>query len=164
MKKLNEAIAELNLREFSENGISIRPICDDYDLWYVVVECKLAPGQEEFVNPAGFTIGRAYLNPGDNVPCIIWKDGQWIGYMVLRMWHDGTGTSWSYYLDRRQQGMGYGISAAKSAVRILKGAVPDLPVKLAVEKCNDKARRLYASLGFRRTDEMDGDDLIFVLE
>jgi hypothetical protein len=60
--------------------------------------------------------------------------------------------------------MGYGISAAKSAVRILKGAVPDLPVKLAVETCNDKARRLYASLGFRRTDEMDGDDLIFVLE
>lgn len=33
MKKLNEAIAELNLREFSENGISIRPIYDDYDLW-----------------------------------------------------------------------------------------------------------------------------------
>ena len=145
-------------------GISIAPIRDDYDLWFATVECTLAPGQEDFVNPAGFSIGRAYLQPDRNIPCIIWQGSTRIGYIVLRKWVGSEATSWSYYLDRDFQGQGYGKTAARLAVKILKTAMPELPVKLSAEKDNTKAHRLYESVGFLRTGETDGDDLVFRYE
>ena len=96
-------------------GLTIREVRDDGDLWFATAECALAPGQEELVNPAGFDIGRAYLNPADNVPCVIClEDGTRIGFIVFRMWlAAGTAYSWGYHLDRNWQGRGYGERAAR---------------------------------------------------
>ena len=69
--------------------------------------------------------------------------------------------SWSYFLDVRQQGRGYGKRAAQLALRLLRLADPDMPVKLAVEAANTRAQRLYRSLGFRQLPERDGDDLVY---
>ena len=117
------------------------------------------------MNPAGFSIGRAYLTPGDHVPCVICKrDGEKIGYIALRTWlgQDGV-SSWSYYLDRRFLGLWYGKEAARLAVTILKAVDPQMPIKLSTEADNIKAQRLYTSIGFVKSEEMDGDDLVFVL-
>ena len=162
-KTLRQKVANLSFDDFSLNGISIRPIRDDYDLWYAVVECQLAPGQEEYVNPAGFSIGRAYLHPESNLPCLIWKDKTRIGYIVLREWAEGIANSWSYYLDEAYQKKGYGRTSAQLAVQILKTADPDTPIKLSAEPANTKAHRLYTSIGFRHNGETDGDDLVFEL-
>lgn len=150
---------------FCGGRVSIRPIADDDDLWYAVVECHLLPGQEDFVNPAGFSIGRAYLHPEDHYPCVILDGrGERIGYIVLREWlGDGEAYSWSYYLDGDSQGRGYGKAAAELAVKLLKAAAPDASIKLSTEQDNVRAQKLYQSVGFRLSDEMDGDDLVFVL-
>lgn len=150
---------------FHGGRVSIRPIADDDDLWYAVVECRLLPGQEDFVNPAGFSIGRAYLRPEENYPCVILDErGERIGYIVLREWiGDSEAYSWSYYLDRDSQGRGCGKAAAELAVKLLKAAAPDVPVKLSTEQDNVKAQRLYQSVGFHLSDELDGDDPVFVL-
>lgn len=150
---------------WSSERLSIRPIENDDDLWYAVVECRLTPEQEDYVNPAGFSIGRAYLAPGSNVPCVICKkDGERIGYIVFRTWlGEGDGFNWSYYLDKDSQGLGYGKEAARLAVAILKGANPQMPIKLSTEVANTKAQRLYESIGFVKSEEMDGDDLVFIL-
>lgn len=161
---LNAKIHALPDNVFSLEGIRISPIRDDYDLWYATVECHLAPGQEDFVNPAGFSIGRAYLHPEDHVPCIIWNGIRRIGFIVLRKWASNNATSWSYYLDAQYQGKGFGKSAARLAVQILKSAAPEQPIKLSTEKGNEKAQHLYRSVGFVLTDEIDGDDLVFIYE
>ena len=161
---LKERIEALPDSAFSLDEIRIMPIRDDYDLWYATVECRLAPGQEDFVNPAGFSIGRAYLHPEDHVPCIIWWGTCRIGYIVLRKWGGSKATSWSYYLDTQHQGKGLGRSAARLAVQILKAAAPEQPIKLSTEKENIKAQHLYRSIGFTLSSEMDGDDLVFVYE
>lgn len=160
-----DKIKSLPKEVLSSEKLTIRPIENDDDLWYAVVECTLATGQEEYVNPAGFSIGKAYLAPGDHVPCVICKrDGEKIGYIVLRTWLGETsGFSWSYYLDRRFQGLGYGKEAARLAVTILKAADPKMPVKLSTEMDNIKAQRLYTSIGFVKSEELDGDDLVFIL-
>lgn len=162
---LADKLRELPASVWASETLLIRPIENDDDLWYATVECQLAPGQEDYVNPAGFSIGRAYLSPQDNLPCVICKtDGERIGYIVFRMWlGEGIGTNWSYYLDARQQGMGYGKAAAELAVRILKTALPDMPVYLSTEAANTKAQRLYQSIGFAKTDQLDGDDWVFLL-
>ena len=146
-------------------GRTIREVRDDGDLWFATAECALAPGQEELVNPAGFDIGRAYLNPADNVPCVIClEDGTRIGFIVFRMWlAAGTAYSWGYHLDRNWQGRGYGERAARLAIRILKAMGGDMPIKLSAEVENTRAQRLYERIGFHRLDELDGDDLVFGL-
>lgn len=68
-----------------------------------------------------------------------------------------------YYIDKDHQGKGYGKNAAEAAIQILKAASPEMPIKLATEKGNEKARRLYTSLGFRLLPELDGDNLVFGL-
>ena len=161
MKTLRQSILSLPAELFSLDDIQIRPIVDDYDLWYAVVDCQLAAGQEEYVNPAGFSIGRAYLAPEDHIPCIIWKENTRIGYIVLRKWANQEATSWSYYLDKAWQGHGYGTIAARIAVQILKAATPNTPIKLSAEQSNAKAHKLYRSIGFSHVGEMDGDDLVF---
>ena len=161
MNTLKDQILALPESSFTQDNFHIRPIQDDYDLWYAVVECQLAPGQENYVNPAGFSIGRAYLHPENNIPCIILKNQARIGYIVLRKWADGSANSWSYYLDRKSQGFGYGKAAAQLAVRILQQADPNTPIKLSAEQANHSAQRLYCSLGFIHNGEMDGDDLVF---
>lgn len=159
-----DRVRELPGEIWSSESVSIRPIVDDDDLWYAVVECRLAPEQWEYVNPAGFSIGRAYLAPRDNVPCVICKsDGERIGYIVLRLWSGEGGFNWSYYIDRDHQGLGYGKAAARLAVRLLKAVDPLTPIKLSTEADNVRAQKLYRSIGFVRSAEFDGDDLVFIL-
>ena len=150
---------------FTGHGLTIREIRDDDDLWYATVECMLAPGQEEFVNPAGFSIGRAYLHPDSNLPCVICREDETrIGYIIFREWPGaGSAYNWSYYLDKDWQGRGYGESAARLAVRILKTVDEAMPVKLSTEAGNKKAQCLYEKIGFQKLDELDGDDLVFCL-
>lgn len=84
---LADALRGLPGTVWKSEMLFIRPIENEDDLWFATVECTLRPGQEEFVNPAGFSIGRAYLSPQDNLPCVICKaDGERIGYIVFRMW------------------------------------------------------------------------------
>ncbi|MBQ9482142.1 MAG: GNAT family N-acetyltransferase, partial [Clostridia bacterium] len=107
----------------------------------------------------------AYLFRDDNYPCIICNEQMApIGFINFCKWlGKGDAYSWSYYIDKKHQGKGYGKSAAEAAVRILKAASPEKTIKLATEKDNEKAQRLYTSLGFRLLPELDGDDLVFGL-
>lgn len=129
-------------------------------------DCQLEDEQKDLVNPAWLSIGRAYLSPEDNYPCIIRNEKREpIGFINLAKWL-GKGDehySWSFFIDRRQQGKGYGRKAAELAVHILKSANPEKKIKLATEQCNLKAQSLYRSLGFAQLPELDGDDLVFGL-
>jgi diamine N-acetyltransferase len=147
------------------DGVFIRPIKTQEELVYAIFECQLNDEQKELVNPAGFSIGRAYLFPKDNVPCLIYDENREpVGFISLCKWlGEGDAYSWSYYIDKECQGKGYGRNAADLAIRILKAANPQKPIKLATESFNEKAQRLYLSLGFQKLPELDGDDIVFGL-
>ena len=150
---------------WSNTHVSIRPLKTESDLIYAAYECQLDDVQKDLVNPAWFSIGRAYLFREDNYPCIICNEQMMpIGFISLCKWlGEGDAYTWSYYIDKNHQGKGYGKSAAEAAVQILKAADPGKPIKLAAEGDNEKAHRLYTSLGFRLLPELDGDDLVFGL-
>lgn len=162
----SERLKALPADIWKSDMVSIRPISNADDLWYATVECRLAPGQEDLVNPAGFSIGKAYLNPADNLPCLIYnKEKQPVGYILLRKWLDPSliGFSWSFYIDKDSQGKGYGRAAARLAIQIFKTLAPHIPIKLSTAQDNDKAQRLYESLGFVKSDEKDGDKFVFII-
>lgn len=150
---------------WSNDAVFFRPVKTEADLIYAAYDCELEDTQKDLVNPAWFSIGRAYLSPENNYPCIICsREAEPIGFISLSKWlGSGDGYSWSYFLDRRQQGKGYGRKAAALAVSILKAAIPNKMIKLATEPCNEKAQNLYLSLGFVQLPELDGDDFVFGL-
>ena len=163
MSTFRNKILALDKKLFTDGVITVRHIQDDYDLWFAVVECELKDGQEEYVNPPGFSIGRAYLRPDDNIPCIIFCGERRVGYIVLRRsLFDENSTDWSYCISAKEQGKGYGKRAAAIAIRILTTALPMMPIKLSVDRNNIKAHKLYESLGFIKTDENDGDEVVYM--
>lgn len=152
--------------EFWQNThVKIRPLSTESDLIYATYDCQLTDEQKELVNPAWFSIGRAYLFEEDNYPCIIYNEhNEPIGFINLAKWlGSGDAYSWSYFIDKRHQRKGYGKYAAQLAVDILKSANPEKQIKLATEICNTAAQALYISLGFEKLAEMDGDDIVFGL-
>ncbi|MCM1098899.1 MAG: GNAT family N-acetyltransferase [Ruminococcus flavefaciens] len=98
-----------------------------------------------------------------------------VGFIVLRCIHHTEDTrswnhfithpprtNWSYFITREHQGKGYGTLSAKLAIRLLLQAAPECPIELTTEQDNTKAQGLYTRLGFEKTDELDGDDFVFL--
>ena len=162
---LRKALEAVEGRLWSVTRVHIKPLKTETDLIYAAYECQLSKEQQDLVNPAWFSIGRAYLFGDDNYPCIIYNEQMTpIGFINLCKWlGEGDAYSWSYFIDKRHQGKGYGKAAAQLAIQILKAADPVKPIKLATEHCNEKAQRLYADLGFKLLPELDGDDIVFGL-
>ena len=162
---LRQALEGLAPEIWTDGPVSIRPLKTEADMIYAAMDCQLTAEQQDMVNPAWFSIGRAYLRPADNLPCLIYADGEPVGFINLGKWlaKGEAANSWSFFIDKGRQGRGYGRRAAKLAIRILKAADPEKPIKLATEESNEPAQRLYASLGFRLLPELDGDDLVFGL-
>ena len=152
---LREKLLRVAPEAWEDEFVRIRPMATRDDLIYAGDGCRLTDEQREFVNPVWFSLGRAYLAPEDHDPCLIENERREpIGFLCFTAWADAY--SWSYFLDVRQQGRGYGKRAAQLALRLLRLADPDMPVKLAVEAANTRAQRLYRSLGFRQLPERDG--------
>ncbi len=160
---LRTDLKKLAIIHWHNEYVKIKPIRAEADLIYLGFDCQLTDEQQELVNPFWISIGRAYLNHENNYPCIIYNEhDNPIGFINLSKWlGSGDAYSWSYYIDKNQQGKGYGRHAAELAISILKTANPKKMIKLSTEVCNVKAQTLYLSLGFKKHDEKDGDDLVF---
>ena len=161
---MRKSLQALDKRCWRNDTVSIKPIETMDELIYAGYDCRLTEEQKGMISPFWFTIGRAYLFPEDHYPCVIYNErSEAIGFINLCKWGGDEAVSWSFYIDKDHQGKGYGRSSASLAISILKTVAPDMPIKLATEQSNVKAQRLYASLGFRKADELDGDDLVYVL-
>lgn len=162
---LREELEKLRDEYWENDYVKIKPLTTQADLIYAGFDCRLTEEQQELVNPFWFSIGRAYLFRDDHYPCIIYNaSNEPIGFINLVKWlGSGDAYSWSFFIDKDHQGKGYGTQAARLAIQILKAANPNMPIKLATERSNAAAQRLYQSLGFEQLTELDGDDLVFGL-
>lgn len=162
---LRADLEKLTDEHWQNASVTIKPLSSMADVIYAGYDCQLSDGQKDLVNPFWFSMGRAYLFREDNFPCLIYNTSQKpVGFIMFSKWLAmGNAYSWSFFIDKDQQGMGYGKEAARLAVHILKSANPNMPIKLAAEAVNTKAQKLYTALGFQQLSEMDGDDLVFGL-
>ena len=162
---LRTDLEKLTDEHWQSAHIKIKPLSTMSDVIYAGCDCQLTDDQKDLVNPFWFSIGRAYLAREDNYPCVIYNESNDpVGFIMFSKWlATGNAYSWSYFIDKNQQGKGYGKQAARLAVHILKNANSNMSIKLATEENNTKAQQLYVSLGFEQLSEMDGDDLVFGL-
>ncbi len=159
---LRNSLYALPNEKFEYASVNFKEIKTEDELIDAVL-LELTPDEAEMVNPLSFSIGRAYLFPDSFVPYLIKNGDTSVGFILLGRYlgTDDDSVSWSYYIAHKYQKNGFGRAAAHLVVDILSSAVPNVPIRLSVEKDNKKAQSLYRSIGFYDTGRLDGDDKIF---
>lgn len=69
-----------------------------------------------------------------------------------------------FFIDKRYQGHGYGKEAAKAVLELMKKDGKYKKVTLCYIDGNEAARKMYESLGFKATGEVDEDEVIMIKE
>lgn len=145
-----------------------------------VIELKVADDQAEFVASNRDSIVEAYITitaNGHAFPFGIYDGDTPVGFLMVGYdtddyWDDapqiaqGNYALWRLMIDERYQGMGYGREAVRLAIAFIH-TFPCGTAKycwLSYEPENVVAHGLYESFGFRETGEMDGEEVVAVLE
>jgi diamine N-acetyltransferase len=129
--------------------------------WRSCVDLEVAPDQRDFVSPVA-----RYL-------CLCHYGGVWqplaayLGREVVgfAMWgvdpEDGSLWIGGLTIDRRFQRRGYGRALVVALCDRLRAVHGCTSVSLSTVAENTAARRLYESLGFDETGELEGDELVY---
>lgn len=133
-------LRQLDSKLWSNDEVLFQPLKTEEDLVYATYDCQLSEKQKDMVNPAWFSIGRAYLHPKDNYPCVICKkSGEPIGFINLSKWlGNGEAYTWSFFIDQRYQGKGLGRSAAQLALIFLQQRIRICALSLQQKKTMKK--------------------------
>ena len=84
---LRESLEKLDSALWQNERVRFKALSTEADLIYAAYDCRLTDEQKELVNPAWFSIGRAYLSREDNYPCIIYNEkDERIGFINLCKW------------------------------------------------------------------------------
>jgi diamine N-acetyltransferase len=128
-----------------------------------VLAVSAAPGQEAYVRPVAWYVA---LSTYERVwtPVTFLVDSEVVGFA---QWAfdpaDGMYCIGGVVIDAARQGQGLGRHAMSALVDSLRERPDCGPIALSVDVDNERARALYATMGFAETgDEIDGE-LVMVL-
>ena len=142
--------------------VTLRPL-DRENLW-PVVELSLHPGQEAFVAPNIDSIANAYVEP-TFVPLAVYDGDDLVGFAMYGQHPPDVGRWWVIRLmiAAEHQGEGYGRAAMETVIAMMAERVCCKEIVTSFNPDNAVASRLYASLGFRPTGEIeDGEPLVLL--
>jgi diamine N-acetyltransferase len=124
----------------------------------------VAEHQRGFVASNLYSLAEAKADGVSN-PLAIYSDGVMVGF-TMYCFDAETGIG---YIDRlmvaaEHQGRGYGKAAMTEVIRRLRDTPGCVRIRTSFEPSNAVAEGLYHSLGFRKTGEIDGGEVVVVLE
>lgn len=91
---LRSDLKKLSPEDWRNERIKLRPLLTEDNLIYAACDCRLTEEQQERVNPAWFSIERAYLFPEANLPCLTENEqSEPIGFLNLCQWSAESDTS-----------------------------------------------------------------------
>lgn len=140
--------------------VELRPLTRD-NIWQVVEDLTLHPGQEAFVAPNIDSIANAAVEP-TFVPLAVYANDDLVGFVMYGQ-HPVSSAWWVIRLmiDREHQGKGYGREAMTATIAMMADQVGCDEIVTSFNPENAVAARLYASLGFQPTGEIeDGEPLV----
>lgn len=120
--------------------------------------------QRGFVASNMYSLAEAKAD-GVSIPLAIYADGKMVGFTMYNFdAKQGTGFIDRLMVAAGQQGHGYGRAAMSEVIRRLRETPGCRRIRTAFAPTNAVAERLYESLGFRKTGEMDDGEVVAVLE
>jgi diamine N-acetyltransferase len=140
-----------------KNHVRLRPV--DRDTWREVVKLEVNEAQREFVAEPCYYL--ALCNYGELwQPLAIFFGDQVIGFMMWAVDSDD-GSCWlgGILIDKKRQRQGFGRQAILEAIKMLseKHGFQDFALSYSPE---NSAKYLYQKLGFKETDEWEGDEIV----
>jgi diamine N-acetyltransferase len=129
------------------------------DNWQQVIKLDIADEQRRFLETPSilYAIAEVQFYP-PYMPYAIFDDETAVGFAVYGHLPEDPSSWWIPLLiiDQRYQGKGYGRAAMQAIIKAVREGVPDCrEIALSYKPDNTAAERLYLSLGFEKTDEID---------
>lgn len=142
-------------------SVSLREI--DQNNFRQCIKLKIAAGQEEFVASNVGSIAESKVYP-HLVPQAVYKDETLVGFaMYGRDPADQTYWIVRLMIDEQFQGKGYGKSTTLALIEKIKNLPDAREIFLSFVPANTSAEKLYASVGFERTDRIEHNEIVMRL-
>lgn len=127
------------------------------------IKLKVAENQERFVATNLYSIAQSKIYP-THLPFAIYAEDEMVGFVMYGLDTDDD----KYYLgrlmiDEKHQGKGYGKAAVLKVIERMKEIEDCKEIYLSVVPENTGAAKLYASLGFEQTGEINEGEQIMRL-
>ena len=139
--------------------------CITEDNFLDAFHLKLRKDQEEFVSHPIRSLAQAYVYRNQCQPFGIYQDEEMVGYVMVIYDYDVPEYDiWHMMIDEARQGRGYGKEALKRVLEYI-GTKPFGESNRVVLTCNQQnipGLRLYRSLGFQETGNVDEDEIKMV--
>jgi diamine N-acetyltransferase len=144
-------------------NISLREISRDN--WRECVRLKVADDQQKYVASNAVSLAQSKYEP-ECVPLAAYDGGTIVGFVMYRPEDYGLSKLW--FIDRlmvgaQYQGKGYGRAAMEALIARLKAIPGYNAILISFVPGNAAAEKLYASLGFVDTGEIDDGEIVYRL-
>lgn len=137
------------------------------------IKTEVNEEQKKFVASNVVSLAQAYISTVEKdcipMPYAIYNDDEMVGFVMLAYSEEedqGSYDVWRMMIGKDYQGKGYGRAAMQKAIELIR-TFPHGEAKqvtLSFVPTNETAKKLYNSLGFFENGEMDGDEVVAVLE
>lgn len=139
--------------------------CITEDNFLDAFHLKLRKDQKEFVSHPIRSLAQAYVYRNQCQPFGIYQDEEMVGYVMVIYDYDVPEYDiWHMMIDETRQGKGYGKEALKRVLEYIE-TKPFGESNRVVLTCNQQnipGLRLYRSLGFQETGNVDEDEIEMV--
>jgi len=121
---------------------------------------KVSVDNTDFVDPVAWSLAEAWVFYDDSRPFAIYADDVMVGYVLMYIGEENHQII-NFMIDSRFQKRGYGTAAAKLCIEYLRKDYNASKISLPVEPENINAQKLWSSVGFTMTDDME-DGYLFM--
>lgn len=147
--------------------VNLRKI--DGDNWLACARLKVAPEQEQFVAPNVYSLAEAAYSkdPVTYYPLAVYdgENDSLVGFvMYVYDPADQVYFIFRVMIDQRYQAKGYGRAAMVALLDLLKSSPNCTEIKISYLPDNLAAEKLYESLGFRKTGEIEEGEVVSALK
>lgn len=138
--------------------VELRPIHEDN--YKECLNLRAFVANADFVDSVAHSLAEAWVFYDDSRPFAIYADGLMVGYVLMYVGEERHQII-NFMIDSRFQKRGYGTAAAGLCVEYLCKKYNASKISLPVEPENMAAQRLWSSLGFEMSDDME-DGYLFM--
>lgn len=121
---------------------------------------NVAENQKKFVSSNVHSLAQAWIYYDTAFPFAVYANNTMVGFIMLGYYEDeGYYTLWKFMIDEKYQNKGYGRKALRLGIDFLINRFKVKEIYTAYYTTNRIARNLYASVGFRETGEIVGNQI-----
>ncbi|MBI1277372.1 MAG: GNAT family N-acetyltransferase [Anaerolineaceae bacterium] len=133
------------------------------DNWKECARMRVEPDQVRFVASNPFSLAQSKYEP-ECVPLAVYDDEQMVGFVMYRTEDYGLAKVW--FIDRvmigeGHQKKGYGRAAMTLLLERLRSQKGYNAILISFVPENSVAQKLYSSLGFKDTGEIEDGELVY---